>query len=59
MKIVSRDTWLEVKPMSDGISLIHEPYIRPFYRCNLWHIQGKNKDLLVDSGSGLGSACGH
>ena len=53
MKIVSRDQWFEVKTLSDGVRLIHEPYIRPFYRCNLWHIQGRDKDLLVDSGSGL------
>ena len=53
MKIVNRDQWFEVKHLSDGIRLIHEPYIRPFYRCNLWHIQGRDKDLLLDSGSGL------
>ena len=53
MKIVSRDQWFEVKTMSDGVRLIHEPYIRPFYRCNLWHIQGRDRDVLVDSGSGL------
>jgi glyoxylase-like metal-dependent hydrolase (beta-lactamase superfamily II) len=53
MKIVSRDQWFEVQNLSDGIRLIHEPYIRPFYRCNLWHIQGRDKDLLLDSGSGL------
>lgn len=53
MKIVTRDKWFEVKHCYDGISLIHEPYIRPFYRCNLWHIQGRDKDVLLDSGSGL------
>lgn len=53
MKIVSRDQWFEVQKLSDGVSLIHEPYVRPFYRCNLWHIQGRDKDVLVDSGSGL------
>lgn len=53
MKIVSREQWFEVKHLSDGVRLIHEPYIRPFYRCNLWHIQGRDRDLLLDSGSGL------
>lgn len=53
MKIVSRDQWFEVKQLNDGVSLIHEPYIRPFYRCNLWHIQGRDKDVLVDTGSGV------
>jgi glyoxylase-like metal-dependent hydrolase (beta-lactamase superfamily II) len=53
MKIVSRDHWFEVEHRYDGISLIHEPYIRPFYRCNLWHVQGRDRDALIDSGSGL------
>lgn len=53
MKIVSREHWFEVRRLDDGISLIHEPYIRPFYRCNLWHIQGRERDALIDSGSGL------
>lgn len=53
MKIVTRDRWFEVRKCSDSISLIHEPFIRPFYRCNMWHIQGRDRDLLIDSGSGV------
>lgn len=53
MRIVSRNQWFEVQRMGDGVSLIHEPWIRPFYRCNLWHVQGRERDLLLDSGSGL------
>ncbi|UTW08479.1 MBL fold metallo-hydrolase [Pseudomonas benzenivorans] len=53
MKIVSRERWFEVQRRDLGISLIHEPYIRPFYRCNLWHVRGSARDLLIDSGSGL------
>ncbi len=53
MKIVTRDRWFEVRHCYDGVSLIHEPYVRPFYRCNMWHIQGRARDVLVDSGSGL------
>ena len=53
MKIVSRDRWFEVQHRHDGICLIHEPYVRPFYRCNMWHVQGRVHDVLIDSGSGL------
>ncbi|KSF77999.1 MBL fold metallo-hydrolase [Pseudomonas paraeruginosa] len=53
MKIVSRDRWFETRHFYNGISLIHEPYVRPFYRCNMWHVQGRERDVLVDSGSGL------
>lgn len=57
MRIVSRDRWFETRHFYNGISLIHEPYVRPFYRCNMWHVQGRERDVLVDSGSGLVSLC--
>jgi hypothetical protein len=25
---------------ADGVTLISEPWIKPFYRCNLWHVRG-------------------
>lgn len=53
MKIVTRDQWFEVQKRADGVSLIHEPWVRPYYRCNLWHIQGRDRDVLVDTGSGV------
>ncbi|WP_329006590.1 MBL fold metallo-hydrolase [Pseudomonas aeruginosa] len=53
MRIVSRDRWFETRHFYNGISLIHEPYVRPFHRCNMWHVQGRERDVLVDSGSGL------
>jgi glyoxylase-like metal-dependent hydrolase (beta-lactamase superfamily II) len=45
--------WWRVTRMDDGISLIDEPHILPFYRCNCWHIRGADRDLLVDSGMGV------
>ena len=53
MKIVTRDKWFEVIDEADGVKLIHEPWVRPFYRCNLWHVSGRDRDLLVDTGSGV------
>ena len=53
MKIVTREQWFAVHRLDDGVQLIHEPYVRPFYRCNMWHVQGRERDVLIDSGSGL------
>jgi glyoxylase-like metal-dependent hydrolase (beta-lactamase superfamily II) len=53
MKIVTRAQWFEVRRLDDGMQLIHEPFVRPFYRCNMWHVQGRTRDVLIDSGSGL------
>ena len=53
MQIVSADAWYRTEPLADGVTLIDEPHIRPFYRCNLWHVRGRERDLLVDSGMGV------
>jgi glyoxylase-like metal-dependent hydrolase (beta-lactamase superfamily II) len=47
------DDWYEVIRISDDISLIREKYIAHWLRCNIWHLRGKNYDLLIDSGMGL------
>lgn len=53
MNRIRAKDWWRVTPMDDGVSLIDEPNIKPYYRCNCWHIRGGNEDLLVDSGMGV------
>jgi glyoxylase-like metal-dependent hydrolase (beta-lactamase superfamily II) len=50
---IRAEEWYEVVPMGDGVSLIHEPWIKPFYRCNMWHVRGRDRDLLFDTGLGV------
>jgi glyoxylase-like metal-dependent hydrolase (beta-lactamase superfamily II) len=52
------EDWWRVTPMGDGITLIDEPHIHTFYRCNCWHIRGGDEDMLVDSGMGVVSLRG-
>ena len=49
---ISADDWYETLRMGDDVTLIHEPWIKPFYRCNMWHVRGRDRDLLFDSGLG-------
>ena len=56
---VSADQWYETIPFADGVTLIHEPWIKPFYRCNMWHVRGRDRDLLFDSGLGHFSLRAH
>lgn len=44
--------WYETIRMADDVTLIHEPWIKPFYRCNMWHVRGRDRDLLFDTGLG-------
>lgn len=59
MERVSADQWYETEARGDGVTLIHEPWIRPFYRCNIWHVRGRDRDMLVDSGMGVVSLRAH
>lgn len=47
------EDWYRVRPVSHGVTWIDEPHIQEFYRCNMWHVRGRNGDMLVDSGMGV------
>ena len=51
--------WWRLQTMGDGVTLIDEPHILPFYRCNVWHVRGRDGDMLVDSGMGVVSLREH
>ena len=47
--------WYERKRVDDAITLLWEPHVHPFLRCNIWHIRGRDCDLLIDTGMGISS----
>ena len=49
--------WFAVTPIDDAITQIVEPYVDPFIRCNIWHVRGRDRDLLIDTGLGLSPLC--
>ncbi len=53
MQIVTAGAWYQTRKIDDDITHIEEPYIKPFYRCNIWHVRGREHDMLVDSGMGV------
>jgi len=52
LETVAAHEWYETIRMADDVTLIHEPWIKPFFRCNMWHVRGRDRDLLFDSGLG-------
>lgn len=40
--------------LSDQVSLIQETGVANFLRCNIWHVRGRDFDLVIDTGMGLG-----
>lgn len=49
------DRWFEFQSIDDDITLIWEPHVVPLIRCNLWHVRGRDRDLLIDTGLGMAS----
>lgn len=45
--------WYRTRRIDDAVTLIDEPFIHEFYRCNIWHVRGRDRDMLVDSGMGV------
>jgi glyoxylase-like metal-dependent hydrolase (beta-lactamase superfamily II) len=37
------------------VTLLWEPHVHPLLRCNIWHVRGRDADLLVDTGLGIAS----
>ena len=59
MLTVSSSEWYETIRFADDMTLIHEPWIKPFFRCNMWHVRGRDGDLLFDTGLGHFSLRAH
>ena len=49
------DRWFEIKKISDDITLLWEPHVVPLMRCNIWHVRGGDRDLMIDTGMGVAS----
>jgi glyoxylase-like metal-dependent hydrolase (beta-lactamase superfamily II) len=47
------DHWFERKRIDDSITLLWEPHVVPLMRCNIWHVRGRDRDLVVDTGMGF------
>jgi glyoxylase-like metal-dependent hydrolase (beta-lactamase superfamily II) len=47
--------WFERKALGGGITLLWEPHVHPLLRCNIWHVMGRESDLLIDTGLGVAS----
>ena len=47
------ENWFTVEHLSDGVSRIYEPHMADWLRCNIWHVRGRDRDLVIDTGMGV------
>lgn len=45
--------WFEEQVAAPGIRRLWEPHVHGFFRANIWHVAGRDADLVVDAGMGL------
>jgi glyoxylase-like metal-dependent hydrolase (beta-lactamase superfamily II) len=47
------DPWFVRERVDDTITLVTEPHVHSLLRCNVWHVRGRDRDLVVDTALGL------
>jgi len=49
------DSWFEIRRIGDDVTLLWEPHVVSLMRCNIWHVRGRDRDLMIDTGMGIAS----
>ncbi len=49
------DRWFDVIAHEKGITQLLEPHVHRIIRGNIWHVRGRDRDLVVDTGLGVAS----
>ena len=46
--------WFAVRPVTGRTAMLTEPHVDPLLRANVWYLRGRDRDLVLDSGNGVG-----
>ena len=49
------DRWFRRIDHPDGVTQLVEPHVHSLIRCNIFHVRGRDRDLVVDTGLGAAS----
>jgi glyoxylase-like metal-dependent hydrolase (beta-lactamase superfamily II) len=50
--------WFRTERVDPDISLLVEAHLDRFFESNVWHVRGRERDLVVDTGNGIGDLRG-
>jgi glyoxylase-like metal-dependent hydrolase (beta-lactamase superfamily II) len=48
------DRWFSARQVTEDIGLLVEAHLDPFFESNVWHVRGRDRDMVVDTGNGIG-----
>jgi len=46
--------WFSTRRLPGGVTLLTEPHVHELLRANIWLVEGRERDLVVDAGNGVG-----
>jgi glyoxylase-like metal-dependent hydrolase (beta-lactamase superfamily II) len=49
------DRWWRSHDAGDGVTLFVEAHVTPMLESNVWHVRGREADLVVDTANGIGA----
>lgn len=52
---MSNRGWFSKEMISEAVTRLSEPHVHSFFRANMFHVVGRDADLVIDFGMGLGS----
>lgn len=54
MDLPVAERWFRAQRITDDIALLVEAHLDAFFESNVWHVRGRDRDLVVDAGNGIG-----
>jgi glyoxylase-like metal-dependent hydrolase (beta-lactamase superfamily II) len=54
MDLPVAERWFGSERVAPGITLLVEQHLDRFFESNVWHVRGRDRDLVVDTGNGIG-----
>ena len=45
--------WFDRRRIDESLTLVWEPHVHRVQQCNIWHLRGRDRDLVVDTGLGI------
>jgi glyoxylase-like metal-dependent hydrolase (beta-lactamase superfamily II) len=51
--------WFRTEAVDSSLDRIDEPHVHEFLQANIWHLRGKHRDVIIDTGLGVASLRAH
>ncbi|MGB3876717.1 MAG: MBL fold metallo-hydrolase [Shinella zoogloeoides] len=51
--MLSNTNWFSTHAISDRLTRVWEPHVHSFFRANMFHVVGRDADLVIDFGMGI------